>query len=101
MCLINCIFYIHLIDAWEYIWFPFVSALCIAFFISFQICQVHTQFLHKDKQTIAWEIQHEWAAEKVYELCSELGGFFLKVHFYSSINAFLKYLIFLIKKPGE
>jgi hypothetical protein len=27
-----------------------------------------------------WEQQHEIGAEKMYSLCSELGGLFLKVH---------------------
>nr|GLL34876.1 uncharacterized protein LOC109156165 isoform X2 [Ipomoea trifida] len=31
------------------------------------------------KQEAMWERQHEVAAEKIYNMCSELGGFFLKV----------------------
>lgn len=26
-----------------------------------------------------WEVQHELAAEKIYAMCADLGGFFLKV----------------------
>ncbi|XP_010536650.1 PREDICTED: uncharacterized protein LOC104811604 [Tarenaya hassleriana] len=31
------------------------------------------------KQEDLWERQHEFAAEKIYAMCSDLGGFFLKV----------------------
>lgn len=31
------------------------------------------------KQEEMWEMQHEVAAEKIYAMCSDLGGFFLKV----------------------
>lgn len=31
------------------------------------------------KQETMWENQHEHAAEKIYAMCSEMGGFFLKV----------------------
>lgn len=31
-----------------------------------------------------WEKQHEIGAEKMYSLCSELGGLFLKVKFVES-----------------
>lgn len=31
------------------------------------------------KQEEMWEKQHEIGAEKMYSLCSELGGLFLKV----------------------
>lgn len=33
------------------------------------------------KQDAMWERQHELAAEKIYAMCSDLGGFFLKVLF--------------------
>ncbi|KAI5569392.1 hypothetical protein BDE02_12G074300 [Populus trichocarpa] len=33
----------------------------------------------EEKQEAMWEGQHELAAEKIYALCSDLGGFFLKV----------------------
>ncbi|MCO5603446.1 hypothetical protein L7F22_057596 [Adiantum nelumboides] len=45
----------------------------------FKFCQLRTQFLRKETQEQVWEGQHEWAAEKVYSLCSDLGGFFLKI----------------------
>ncbi|KAK0586555.1 hypothetical protein LWI29_008845 [Acer saccharum] len=32
-----------------------------------------------EKQEAMWERQHEVAAEKIYTMCSDLGGFFLKV----------------------
>ena len=31
------------------------------------------------KQEAMWERQHELAADKIYAMCSDLGGFFLKV----------------------
>lgn len=31
------------------------------------------------KQEQMWERQHEVAADKIYAMCSDLGGFFLKV----------------------
>lgn len=31
------------------------------------------------KQEEMWEMQHELAAQKIYAMCSDLGGFFLKV----------------------
>ncbi|KAM7475712.1 hypothetical protein LguiB_022955 [Lonicera macranthoides] len=31
------------------------------------------------KQEQMWELQHEIAAQKIYSMCSDLGGFFLKV----------------------
>ncbi|KAH7865373.1 hypothetical protein Vadar_005749 [Vaccinium darrowii] len=31
------------------------------------------------KQEAMWERQHEVAAEKIYNMCSDLGGFFLKI----------------------
>jgi aarF domain-containing kinase len=34
------------------------------------------------EQERMWEYQHEWAADKLYSLCTELGGFFLKVRKY-------------------
>lgn len=42
--------------------------------------QVRVSF-EKDmrKQEAMWERQHELAAEKIYAMCSDLGGFFLKV----------------------
>ncbi|MCO5578818.1 hypothetical protein L7F22_032665 [Adiantum nelumboides] len=51
----------------------------IPIYASYKFCQLRTQFLRKERQEQAWEGQHEWAAEKVYLLCSDLGGFFLKI----------------------
>lgn len=31
------------------------------------------------KREEMWERQHEVAADKIYAMCSDLGGFFLKV----------------------
>ena len=36
-----------------------------------------------EKREALWEGQHELAAEKIYAMCSDLGGFFLKVIFLS------------------
>ena len=45
--------------------------------------QVRVSF-EKDvqKQEAMWERQHELAADKIYSMCSDLGGFFLKVYEY-------------------
>lgn len=51
----------------------------VSVYASYKVCQARTRFLSKEAQEKVWEDQHEWAAEKVYSLCSELGGFFLKV----------------------
>ncbi|KAH7302577.1 hypothetical protein KP509_23G078000 [Ceratopteris richardii] len=51
----------------------------IPIYASYKICQLRIQFYSKDSREQLWEEQHEWAADKVYSLCSELGGFFLKV----------------------
>lgn len=34
------------------------------------------------KQEAMWERQHELAADKIYHMCADLGGFFLKVFFF-------------------
>ena len=31
------------------------------------------------KQEEMWDVQHELASEKIYAMCADLGGFFLKV----------------------
>ena len=33
----------------------------------------------EDEREAMWEQQHELGAQKMYSLCSELGGLFLKV----------------------
>lgn len=35
----------------------------------------------EDKREQMWESQHEVAADKIYNMCTHLGGFFLKVQF--------------------
>ncbi|XP_062170685.1 protein ACTIVITY OF BC1 COMPLEX KINASE 7, chloroplastic isoform X2 [Alnus glutinosa] len=47
----------------------------------YKVLQVRVRF-EKDeqKQDAMWERQHELAADKIYAMCSDLGGFFLKVH---------------------
>ncbi|XP_068666429.1 uncharacterized protein [Aristolochia californica] len=45
----------------------------------YKICQFRVKFMKDaEKQEAMWEAQHELAAEKIYSLCFELGGFFLK-----------------------
>lgn len=44
------------------------------------MCQLRARFVRdREKVEALWERQHEVAAEKMYSLCSELGGLFLKV----------------------
>ncbi|KAM3381300.1 putative protein isoform X3 [Capsicum galapagoense] len=49
-------------------------------YTGYKVFQVRASF-EKDvqKQEVMWEKQHEVAADKIYSMCSELGGFFLKV----------------------
>ncbi|CAH9114724.1 unnamed protein product [Cuscuta epithymum] len=49
-------------------------------YTGYKAFQVRVSF-EKDlrKQEAMWERQHELAAEKIYDMCSELGGFFLKI----------------------
>ncbi|KAL4591945.1 hypothetical protein LXL04_004921 [Taraxacum kok-saghyz] len=46
----------------------------------YKVFQVRVNF-EKDveKAEAMWERQHELAADKVYSMCSNMGGFFLKV----------------------
>jgi aarF domain-containing kinase len=45
-----------------------------------QTLQLRVKFVkHEAQQERMWEDQHEWAADRLYSLCTELGGFFLKV----------------------
>ena len=48
-------------------------------YIGYKVFQLRVCF-EKDvqKQEIMWERQHELAAEKIYAMCADLGGFFLK-----------------------
>eukprot|EP00270_Netrium_digitus_P001559 TRINITY_DN11727_c0_g1_i1.p1 TRINITY_DN11727_c0_g1~~TRINITY_DN11727_c0_g1_i1.p1 ORF type:complete len:621 (-),score=161.80 TRINITY_DN11727_c0_g1_i1:145-2007(-) len=48
---------------------------------SYKICQWKSLLLkaeEKEKVEKLWEEQHEFAAEHLYRLCADLGGFFLK-----------------------
>ncbi|KAF3436823.1 hypothetical protein FNV43_RR19576 [Rhamnella rubrinervis] len=49
-------------------------------YTGYKVFQLRASFV-KDvqKQEEMWERQHEFAAEKIYAMCSDLGGFFLKV----------------------
>ncbi|KAK6275982.1 hypothetical protein POUND7_005691 [Theobroma cacao] len=49
-------------------------------YTGYKVFQVRVSFV-KDvqKQEAMWERQHELAADKIYAMCSDLGGFFLKV----------------------
>lgn len=52
----------------------------IDIYTGYKAFQVRASF-EKDvqKQEAMWERQHEFAAEKIYAMCSDMGGFFLKV----------------------
>jgi len=44
------------------------------------VCQLRAGFVKDEEEREAmWEQQHELGAQKMYSLCSELGGLFLKV----------------------
>lgn len=44
------------------------------------MCQLRAGFVKdEDEREAMWEQQHELGAQKMYSLCSELGGLFLKV----------------------
>ncbi|KAJ0969114.1 hypothetical protein J5N97_021991 [Dioscorea zingiberensis] len=48
-------------------------------YTGYKVCQVRARFVRDgEKMEALWERQHEVAAEKMYSLCSELGGLFLK-----------------------
>ncbi|XXG62348.1 hypothetical protein AAC387_Pa05g0720 [Persea americana] len=48
-------------------------------YTGYKICQVRVKFVKGiEKQEEIWEKQHEVAADKLYSMCYELGGFFLK-----------------------
>lgn len=51
----------------------------VPIYASYKICQLRTQLCDQEEREKVWEAQHEWAADKLYSMCSELGGFFLKV----------------------
>uniref|UniRef100_A0ACD5XER5 Uncharacterized protein n=1 Tax=Avena sativa TaxID=4498 RepID=A0ACD5XER5_AVESA len=46
---------------------------------SYKVCQLRAGFIRDEEEREAmWEQQHEIGAQKMYSLCSELGGLFLK-----------------------
>ncbi|XP_043706171.1 uncharacterized protein slr0889-like [Telopea speciosissima] len=48
-------------------------------YAGYKVFQFRVNLVKDVKKTEAmWESQHELAAEKIYSMCSELGGFFLK-----------------------
>ncbi|WOK94515.1 hypothetical protein Cni_G03219 [Canna indica] len=48
-------------------------------YTSYKVCQFRAGLIRDaEKREALWERQHELAAEKMYSLCSELGGLFLK-----------------------
>ncbi|XP_074570087.1 uncharacterized protein LOC141826703 [Curcuma longa] len=54
-------------------------ARAIDVYAGYKMCQFRTGLIRDAaKQEEMWERQHELAAEKMYSLCSELGGLFLK-----------------------
>ncbi|XP_004515833.1 uncharacterized protein [Cicer arietinum] len=52
----------------------------IDIYTGYKVFQVRVNF-EKDvqKQEAMWERQHELAADKIFSMCSDLGGFFLKI----------------------
>ncbi|KAK6783947.1 hypothetical protein RDI58_017401 [Solanum bulbocastanum] len=49
-------------------------------YTGYKVFQLRVGFeKNAQKQEAMWERQHEVAAEKIYNMCSDLGGFFLKV----------------------
>jgi hypothetical protein len=48
------------------------------------VCQLRAGFVKdEDEREALWEQQHEIGAQKMYSLCSELGGLFLKVPYFA------------------
>ncbi|GJM92161.1 hypothetical protein PR202_ga08596 [Eleusine coracana subsp. coracana] len=48
-------------------------------YTSYKVCQLRAGFVKdEDEREALWEQQHEIGAQKMYSLCSELGGLFLK-----------------------
>lgn len=66
--------------------------------MSYQAFQLRVTF-EKDaqKQEAMWERQHKIAADKIYNMCSDMGGFFLKVY---SINFFSPFKILKLVLHG-
>lgn len=75
--------------------FLLYGLVCDMGFIGFvQVFQLRVSFV-KDakKQEEMWENQHEVAAEKIYSMCYDLGGFFLKV---LEIKKLVKYVLSIL-----
>lgn len=55
-------------------------ARTVDIYTGYKVFQVRVNF-EKDvqKQEAMWERQHELAADKIYNMCTHLGGFFLKI----------------------
>ncbi|KAG1358899.1 putative aarF domain-containing protein kinase 1-like [Cocos nucifera] len=48
-------------------------------YTTYKVCQFRVGFVKDaEKREAMWERQHELAADKMYSLCSEMGGLFLK-----------------------
>ncbi|RLN24178.1 hypothetical protein C2845_PM07G31890 [Panicum miliaceum] len=48
-------------------------------YTSYKVCQLRAGFVKdEEERETMWEQQHELGAQKMYSLCSELGGLFLK-----------------------
>ncbi|EME32755.1 aarF domain-containing kinase [Galdieria sulphuraria] len=50
----------------------------IPIYIGYKITQKEAQTLPEEEKRLLWEKRHEWGSEKVYKLCTELRGFYLK-----------------------
>ncbi|KAH8959178.1 hypothetical protein BDL97_06G066500 [Sphagnum fallax] len=51
----------------------------VQIYASYKTLQLRVKFVkHEAEQERMWEDQHEWAADRLYSLCTDLGGFFLK-----------------------
>ncbi|KAE9602675.1 putative cadmium-transporting ATPase [Lupinus albus] len=49
-------------------------------YTGYKVFQVRVNFERNvHKREAMWETQHELAADKIYSMCSDLGGFFLKI----------------------
>ncbi|KAL2321717.1 hypothetical protein Fmac_026096 [Flemingia macrophylla] len=52
----------------------------IDIYTGYKVFQVRVNFVRDaPKQEAMWERQHEIAADKIFAMCSDLGGFFLKI----------------------
>ena len=59
---------------------PPSSLTAVGCLVGLQVCQLRAGFIKdEEKREAIWEQQHEIGAQKMYSLCSELGGLFLKV----------------------